>query len=82
MDTSGSFNTPGGFAQTPGNISGINLGSGGQACSSNDNSELSVHDPARRIERYDTPPYFQTVSSLVLEPLAADVGTVLALWRQ
>ena len=82
MDTSGSLNTPGGFAQTPGNVGGIDLGSGGQAHGSSDSNELSVHDPARRTERYDTPPYFQTVSSLILELLAADIGIVLALWRQ
>ena len=55
MDTSGSFHTPGGIVQTPDNTH-VDLGSGGHTTGSGDSSELSVDDPARRTERYDTPP--------------------------
>ena len=63
MDSSGSFNTPGGIVQIPGNNI-ADLGSGGQTHGSADSSELSLNDPARRVERYDTPPYVQKVFAI------------------
>lgn len=55
MNTSGNFHNPGGLVQIPGNTS-VDLGSGGRADGSGDSSDLSANDPARRTERYDTPP--------------------------
>lgn len=81
MDTSGSLHGPDGFVQAPANTS-VDLESGPMAYGSGDSSELSANDPARRKERYDTPPYVQTIPSLPTELLAADFGIVLALWRQ
>ena len=63
MESSGSFHTPGGIVQTPGNNI-VDLGSGGQTHGSADSSELSLNDPARRVERYDTPPYVQIVYAI------------------
>lgn len=81
MDNSGSLHGFGDFVQAPSNTS-VDLGSGGMAYGSGDNSELSANDTARREERYDTPPYVHTIPSLLTELSAADFGIVLASWRQ